>query len=407
MQFFLLYIDPGTGSALFTIVIGVAAVAYFLVRGIWLKLGILFFRKQEDDNKQAKYVIYAEDKRYWGVFEPILDQFEDRKIQLLYLTTSSDDPVFSSNYKFITGKFIGTGNRAYAYLNFLTAEFLLTTTPQLDVLQWKKSKRVLHYCHYIHAAGGPSLYRRYALDYFDSVLIPSYSDIQEIRDLESIRNTKEKILHVVGNTYFDRCIKKIKKIEESSSEKSHDFSILVSPSWGPSALLSVYGEKLLDPLIKTGWNIIVRPHPQSLISEKTMVDNLINRYRDMKNVEWDYNHENIPTLIRSDLMISDFSGIIYDYVFLLNRPVIVNIKDLDFRRLDAYDLKDKPFYYNSFKKVGYELDSAKLGSIKDVINKIINDKELDNKRLEIKNTMWAYQGQAAKRVADFMIQACQ
>ena len=59
MLLYQLYIDPGTGSALFSIAIGIAAVAYFLVRGFILKFKVLFFRKEKTTETEHKYVIYA------------------------------------------------------------------------------------------------------------------------------------------------------------------------------------------------------------------------------------------------------------------------------------------------------------------------------------------------------------
>ena len=395
-----LYIDPGTGSALFSIAIGIAAVVYFLARGVILKLKVLFFRKSTISGLEHKYVIYAEDKRYWGFFEPILEECESRHIDVLYLTSSADDPVFSSKFNHIKGKYIGQGNKGFGYLNFLSAEFVLTTTPELDVLQWKRSKSVKHYCHYIHAAGGPSLYRRFALDYFDSILVSSEADIPEIRYLEKKRDIPEKQLIIVGNSYFDRSVEKIKRIP---AESNHDFTVLVSPSWGPSALLAMYGERLLDPLAKTGWRIIVRPHPQSIIGEKPMLERLADRYKDNPDIEWDTAHENMYAMSKSDIMISDFSGIIYDYVFLFDRPVLVNIQDLDFRRLDAYNLDEKPYYYQAFSKVGLELEAAKLDSIKEIILEHMADTNFRKNRQDVKKTMWQYEGESGKRVVDFMV----
>jgi len=404
MVMFPLYIDPGTGSALFSIAIGITAAVYFLARAFFLKFGVLIFRRKNLSDSKYKYVIYAEDKRYWSLFHPVLREFESRKTDVLYLTTSNDDPVFSSGYTHVNGKYIGQGNRAFAYLNFLSASFLLTTTPELDVMQWKRSKTVGHYCHYIHGAGGSLLYRLFSLDYFDSILVPGEVEIQEIRALEQARKLPEKQIVVAGNTFFDECTEKIKNI---SPEQEHRFTVLVAPSWGPASLLQVYGEKLLNPLVRTGWRIIVRPHPQSAIAEKKTLEKLTALYAENPNVEWDYSHDNIHTLAKADVMISDFSGVVYDYAFLFDRPVMVNTQDLDFRRLDAGNVQQAPYYFRAFQKTGIELDNTKLDSLADAITAMTGDGELAEKlrknRREAKDTMWQYRGEAGKRIVDFMI----
>jgi CDP-glycerol glycerophosphotransferase (TagB/SpsB family) len=399
VNLFPLYIDPGTGSALFSIAIGITAAVYFLARGFILKFKVLFFNKAKTKQPQHKYVIYAEDKRYWVFFKAVLEEFETRNVEVLYLTTSMDDPVFSANFDFIKGKYIGQGNKAFAFLNFLSADIVLATTPDLDVLQWKRSKNVKHYCHIIHAASGSMLYRLFALDYYDSILLSGENEIPEIRYLESTRRLQEKKLVVVGNPYFDICSERIKQI---SVTENHPFTVLVSPSWGSSALLNIFGDKLLDPLSETGWQIIVRPHPQSVINEKQLLERLTKRYENNPNIEWDYCHENIFSLAKSDVMISDFSGIIYDYVFLFDRPVLLSLRGLDLRPLDAHCLKEEPSYLQSIKKLGIELDESSLCFIKDTITNLIQDVELQQKRQEVKDEMWQYRGESGKRIADYM-----
>ena len=88
MMFFPLYIDPGTGSMLFSIVIGAAATLFFLAKAVFLKLKLLLAGKNgvQEDKSYKKYVIYCEDKRYWTVFQPVLEEFEKRKIELTYYT---------------------------------------------------------------------------------------------------------------------------------------------------------------------------------------------------------------------------------------------------------------------------------------------------------------------------------
>ena len=81
-----LYIDPGTGSMLFSILIGAAATLFFLSKAMLLKLKVLFAGKKgvQEDKAYKKYVIYCEDKRYWTVFQPVIEEFEKRKIDITY-----------------------------------------------------------------------------------------------------------------------------------------------------------------------------------------------------------------------------------------------------------------------------------------------------------------------------------
>ena len=66
-----LYIDPGTGSMLFSIVIGAAATLFFLAKAAWLKAKLFFSGRSAKDGavqdaSYKPYAIYSEGKNYWN-----------------------------------------------------------------------------------------------------------------------------------------------------------------------------------------------------------------------------------------------------------------------------------------------------------------------------------------------------
>lgn len=406
MNLFLpLYIDPGTGSMLFSILIGAAATLFFLGKAALIKIKLLFSAKKNGvattDTNYKKYVVYNEGMQYWNTFKPVCDEFETRGIELTYYTSAEKDPCFEQNYKFVKPEYIGEGNLAFIKLNMLSAGFVLMTTPGLQVYQLKRSKNVKHYSHILHMPNDATTYRLFGLDYFDSVLLTGDYQKEDIRFLENQRGIAKKDLVTVGCPYLDVYKENIKQIPD---EKDHPFTVLVSPSWGDVGILKKYGEKLLDPLSKTGWRIIVRPHPQSKKSEAEMLERLEKRYSDNKNIEWDYERQNIFSLKKADIMISDFSGIIFDYTFLCDKPVMYVNAGMDLRPYDAYDLGDKKLWqYRSLEKFGRELNETEFENIKEVIQSMSDSTELANARKEAKNTAWMYESNAGKNIVDYMI----
>lgn len=402
---FLLYIDPGTGSMLFSILVGAAATLFFLGKAAILKIKLLFSGKKGgvvQDSSFKKYVVYNEGMQYWNTFKPVCDEFEKRQIELTYYTSTEKDPCFEQNYKFVKPEFIGEGNMAFAKLNMLSAGVVLMTTPGLQVYQLKRSKNVKHYTHVLHAPSDATMYRLFGIDYFDSILLSGDYQKSDIRKLETQRNLNEKELVTVGCPYLDTLKDKMQSIP---TEENHKFTVLISPSWGASALLSKYGEKLIDPLIATGWNIIIRPHPQSKKSEKPMLDSLTEKYKNVENLSWDYERDNIFSMKKSDIMISDFSGIIYDYTFLCDKPVMYVNADLDLRPYDAFDLDGGKsiWQFTTLKKIGIELKEEQFSDIQNVIKNASDSKELENLRHEAKAQAWMNEGNAGKAIADYMI----
>jgi len=408
-QVFTLYIDPGTGSMLFSVFIGAAATLLFLARAVFLKVQLLFAGKKNRESLRAgrtKYLIYNEGKQYWNVFKPVLDEFEKRQIEVSYFTSYDQDPVFENGYKFVKSKYIGQGNKAFAQLNLVAADIVLMTTPGLDVYQMKRSKNVKHYAHVRHGSGDATMYRLFGIDYFDSILLTGDYQKNDIRYLEKTRGTKEKELLTVGCSYLDELKKKLDSIPK---EDRHEFTVLLSPSWGPSAILSRYGEKLLTPLVETGWKIIVRPHPQSKRSEGQMLETLQEKYKDKANIEWNYDRDNIYAMKRADIMISDFSSIIYDYTFLCDKPVMYVNADLDLRMYDASEVYNddgspkKIWQFETLEKIGIELKEEQFPQIREVIQNASDSAELANARQKAKSEAWMFIGEAGKNIVDFMI----
>ena len=402
MSPFLLYIDPGTGSMLFSILIGAAATLFFLGKAAILKLKIIFSSKKDGnttvDSGYKDYVIYSDHKRYWNVFKPICDEFEKRKTPLTFYTSSSDDPALSEKYEFVKSEFIGEGNKAFAKLNFLNARVVLSTTPGLDVYQWKRSKNVKCYVHIPHSVDDvPATYRMFGTDYYDAFLTSGNHQEKVIRKLEKLRNLPAKEVVCVGSTYLDSM--KNKKDSLKELPKNEKPVILLAPSWGKNGILSKFGSKFIDSLIKTGYQIVIRPHPQSITSEKQMLDDLKSKYPEL---EWNFDNDNFNILNKADLMISDFSGVIYDFSLIFNKPLIYADTEFDTLPYDADWLDEKIWSLRVLPKIGIKLEEKDFSNLKEIIDKALTSKELEQGRKEIKAECWNFEGESAKRTVDFL-----
>ena len=401
----MLYIDPGTGSMLFSVLISLFALGYFGLRAAMLKLKVLFAgKKSAAKGNRIPYVIYNEGNQYWNTFKPVVDEFEKRGLPLVYYTSVQDDPVFDQTWQHVKPEFIGEGNKAYARLNLMEADVCLMTTPGLDVFQLKRSKGVKHYCHVVHMINDATTYKRYGLDYYDSVLLAGEWQGEDIRYLEKLRNLPPKQLVTVGCPYLDVQQERLAALAPIGE---HPFTVLVSPSWGASGLLSLYGEKLLDPLSEIGWNIIVRPHPQSKVAEKELIARLQAKYNKNSNIIWDFNPDNIVSISKADIMISDFSSITLDFAFLRNKPFLAAVGDFDARPYDAGKVPHPLWQFQVLPKIGRELKEEDFSRIGEIIKNIADDPAaMENRRLA-KEKAWQYQGQAGKRITDYMVQVQQ
>lgn len=399
-----LYIDPGTGSMLFTILVGIATAAVFALRTLFLKLGFLLKggrrTSEKTDVKNIPYVIFSDSKRYWNIFRPICDELERRNITAEYWTMSPDDPALEIKYNNVKCRYIGEGNASFAKLNMLSADICLATTPGLDVYQWKRSKKVGRYVHITHDICSITSYRMFGVDFFDSILLPGPNLLPELRKIEKLRGLPEKDVAIVGSTYMDG----LKAQHDAWAGEHHDgTTVLVAPSWGASSILNRFGSRFLKALADTGFNIIVRPHPQSAISDPELLASLKKEFPDSDRFSWNSDNDNFAVMGRSDILISDFSGIIFDFAFTFGRPVIYADTNLDLAPYDDCWLDEEPWRLKIIRDLGRQLKEEDFGRIGDFITGILNDKAYDEKRNEIREQAWANQGKAAVKVVDYLV----
>jgi len=314
------YIDPGTGSMLLYVIIGIAATLLYAFKGYFYKLRSKITGKGyslDSDLSKYDFVFYSESKVYWNVFFPLLESLDKLGKKSVYLTSSDDDPGLSYKSDNITSKYISEGVKAAAYLNNIKADIVTMTTPQLDILTLKKSKKVNHYSYIFHAPTDVGIYGKYAFDNFDSMLCAGKHQIAHIREFEEKRNTNQKKLFETGCTYYDVLLKK-----EQRTEKNQKPVILVAPTWGDNGLLARFGFNILKPLLTEKYMVILRPHPQMYISQKKLIEDIKKESNNYSNLVWDEKPSGEDSMNVSDILISDLSGIIFDYSFVYKKPVI-------------------------------------------------------------------------------------
>lgn len=398
----LLYIDPGTGTMLFTVLLGLITSAYYLVRKALL---MLKFRMSSGKSVKSEIkipvVIFTDSKRYWDMFRPVCDELEKRKCNTVYWTCSKDDPALQTSYSYIKCEYIGDINRASARLNIMSARICLTTTPGLEVYQWKRSKNTDIYVHVIHGIGDATCYRMFGLEWFDVIMTAGKHQLEELELLAKVRGREPKEMLVVGESHLDYLKE---KLENSDIKEKKGTTVLLAPSWGPSSILVKYGERIINSLIETGYNIIIRPHPQSMTSDKEVMDELINRYKEDEKLEWDFNNDNFGSLSRADIMISDFSSVIWDYTLVFDGPVIYADVSFDPAPYDLAWLDRERWDLRVLPKVGVRLTEDDFPAMKDIIDGAINSDTLKAGRESIRKDEWGYPGESAVKIADYLME---
>lgn len=358
------YIDPASTSALLYIIIALVATLAYTLRGFFYRVKNLIFGKgftNSNDFENIDIIFYSEGKQYWSVFLPIIKVLGEKQVPCAYITSDDDDPGLGYKSEYFESKYIGNLTMTSVYLNKLKAKFVGMTTPQLDVMMIRRSKKVKHYGHIVHAPIDVFTYRKFAFDYFDSVFCSGPHQIEGIRKLEEKRGTNKKLLLKTGLTYFDILLDEIKK---NSAPKKKNPVILVAPTWKEYSIINRFGVRFFEKLLlNSSYDIILRPHPQTYISYPDLIGEIEERFNNDPRIKIDRNPLGTESMAKADLMISDLSGVFWDFAFLYSKPVL--LLKTEFETIEGFEGSELDYQMWEMR------ERSKLG-------KVFDEKDIDN-----------------------------
>lgn len=325
------YLDPGSGNALVYLLVSLfGAVTYFLKSAFYRVLGFLRGEKFEAQ-KNDEIVIFSEGKSYWLTFKPIIEEFTKRNIPFTYLTMDVRDPALTIEHDCMHSKYVGDGTSGFSKVAHSKGLLMLATTPNIGTegFPLPRPKDIHCLAHIWHSVCDTSFYHLGALDHYDAALTVGDCFIPSLRLVEQKRSLKPKEIVSVGLPYLDE-LKKNALLDSSTSVTSNK-TILVAPSWGNKNCLVFYGWEFLKQLAAEGFNVIVRPHPQSLKVEMEFFQQIKKDVESFKNISFDFEIDGSASMRKADLLISDKSSIRFDFAFLYEKPVLtldIPLKDL-------------------------------------------------------------------------------
>ena len=371
------YLDPGSGSILLYFIIGIFATLIYSVRNMVFNLRAFFYNffiKDKFKNITNKnLVFYSEGSHYWSTFKPLLDSLSNMNIDYSYLTSDKNDP--GLNYKNLNfeSSYIGSSRFSVISLNFLKAKILVMTTPQINVMHLKRSNTVDFYVHIVHAPIDVFKYNPYAFDFFDCIMCSGQHQIDHLRLIEKVRNLPSKKLLKTGLIYFDELLEN--KDNKFTSSKN---TILVAPTWGENGLLKKVGFNALKILLLEGYKVILRPHPQSLISEIELIQEIEKECANFDELIIDKTPDGKNSMAQSDILVSDASGIIFDFAFIYEKPVIAFNNTLnEDRLLELFEINEgqknkiEVWEVKNKHKVAVELSTENIHKLPKLVSETI------------------------------------
>ncbi len=281
----------------------------------------------ELDLDERSIVFYSESSVIlYPYVEEIIRELQNRDQKVCYLTSSKDDPILKNKNENVRVFYIGDSE--LEKMNFflrLKAKMLIMTMPDLGSYHIKRSKEFpVHYIYTFHSMNSTHMeFQKGAFDEFDSIFCVGPYQVQELRATEQLYNLKRKNLVECGYGLLDKLIKLRSSFPEKKKLlKNNKKNILIAPSWGKQNLLESMGIELVKILLDAGYHVTVRPHPMTAKKSPKTIKQIKERFEKNPDFLLDTNTSSFEQLFSSYALITDWSGIGYEYAFVCERPVI-------------------------------------------------------------------------------------
>ncbi len=288
-----------------------------ITKSIFGKEGNDIEKFNELDLDERSIVFYSESSVIlYPYVEEIIRELQNRDQKVCYLTSSKDDPILKNKNKNIRVFYIGDSE--IEKMNF----FLRLKAKMLHI---KRSKEFpVHYIYTFHSMNSTHMeFQKGAFDEFDSIFCVGPYQVQELRATEQLYNLKRKNLVECGYGLLDKLIKLRSSFPEKKKLlKNNKKNILIAPSWGKQNLLESMGIELVKILLDAGYHVTVRPHPMTAKKSPKTIKQIKERFEKNPDFLLDTNTSSFEQLFSSYALITDWSGIGYEYAFVCERPVI-------------------------------------------------------------------------------------
>lgn len=323
-----------------------------------------------------KLMIYSESNGFYKYYEDMIDYIcEKSDIRIHYVTSDPNDKIFDDKREQIIPYYIASDRYIVPLFMKLDCDMCIMTMPDLQKYHIKRSKvrKDIEYLYVCHGVGSNALtLRKGALDWYDSMFcIGKYAE-NEVRQMEELYGTKPKLLIEAGYPLIDRMISDYEKMEKTENEKP---LILIAPSWQPDNIIELCGEELLNILIKAGFNVILRPHPQMVRHSPELFEKLHKIY-DGTSAEIQTDFSSNSPILQADVLITDWSGIAYEFAFTTKRPVLFVNTPMKIMNEDYDKIAEVPMDITLRDVLGKSVDTDKLESSVEIINDFLENKDI-------------------------------
>lgn len=333
-------------------------------------------------------VFYSEGRADWPHLEPLIRELAADGAPITYLTSSSDDPGLASDL--VTATFIGAGMMRTILFRTMAVGVLVMTMPDLGVFHLKKSVHPVHYVYVFHAINSAHMiYLKHSFDAYETILCCGPHHVRELRELEKLNGLKERRLVEHGYGRLDALIAAYAPDAESYRPAS-PARVLVAPTWSKNGIVELCARELIDVLLRAGLHVTFRPHPMSRRQSTDKLDAIASAFSSHPNFAFDNNIAAHASLAASDIMITDWSGIAFEYAFALMKPILFIDVLPKVRNPDYCEISTPPLEVALRAELGGLLAVGEIMDAPIRIKELVSAARFHRDRLRFLRSQWVF-----------------
>lgn len=290
-------------------------------------------------------VFYSESSGFYKYYQGIIEYLlENTNLVIHYITSDPDDQIFelAKTQDKIRPYFIGE-KRLITLMMKMEADIVVMTMPDLENFHIKRSyiSKDIEYIYIPHGMDSLNLTMRTgSMNHYDTIFCVGKHQREEIEKTEVAYGLPKKKLVDWGYSLLDEMRKDYAQL---SHEENAVKKILIAPSWQQDNIVDSCLEQILDNLKGKGYQITVRPHPQHVRHRGEFMEQLKVKYEQDKDIEIQTDFSSNSTVFESDIMITDWSGIAYEYAYTTQKPVLfvntpMKIMNPEYQKIDTIPL---------------------------------------------------------------------
>ena len=373
------------------------------------KLSSKYYKElcQSGNFKKMKLMFYSEQSGFYKYFENIIEALLQKTDEpIYYITSDPHDQIFQNANPQIKPYYI-SGRQLITLMMKLECDMVVMTTPDLEKYHIKRSKvrNDVEYVFLDHSCMSLNLtYRTGALDYYDTIFAVSRNQGIEIREMEKLRGTKKKRIVKVGFGLIDNMLASYRDLEQKPHEKP---VILIAPSWQYDNILDSCIDNILEGLVGSKYKVIVRPHPQYIrrfpVEMERLMDKYRSRFSDDFEIQTDFS--STETVYTSDLLITDWSAIAYEFSFTTERPTLFINTQMKVVNKDYDQIKLKPMDITARDIVGESISKDETRNIAEHVADMLAKKgDYAEQIRNLRDNYFYNLGHSGEVAADYIIE---